>query len=176
MEILAETLIPYPRARVFETYRDSMADLAPYLPNIRAIKVLKRTERGDEIDLVNEWTGGGDIPAVARSVLSESMLTWTDYATWFQADFHVDWRTDIHAFPGAVTSSGKNRFIEVPEGTRFEIRGHFTIDAAKVPGVPRLLAKSIGATIEKVMVGQIQKNTIETARGIAKLLTKQAGG
>ena len=30
-------------------------------------------------------------------------------------------------------------------------------------------------TIEKVMVGQIVKNTIETARGLAKLMTKQAG-
>ncbi len=176
MDIVADALIPFPRARVFETYRDSLAELAPYLPNIRAIKVLKRTDRGDEIDLVNEWTGGGDIPAVARSVLSESMLTWTDYATWFQSDFRVEWRTDIHAFPGAVKSAGRNRFLEVPEGTRFEIRGHFTIDAAKVPGVPRLLAKSIGGTIEKVMVGQIQKNTLETARGLQKLMAKNAGG
>ena len=65
--------------------------------------------------------------------------------------------------------------LDQPEGTRLEIRGHFSIDAAKVPGVPRLLAKSVGGTIEKVMVGQIVKNTIETARGLAKLMTKQAG-
>ena len=175
MELVADAVIPYPRVQVFATYRDRLADLAPYLPNIRAIKVVSRTERGGEIDLVNEWTGGGDIPAVARSVLSESMLTWTDYATWFESDFHVEWRTDIHAFPGAVKSAGTNRYIVVPEGTRLEIRGHFSIDAAKVPGVPRLLAKSVGGTIEKVMVGQIVKNTIETARGLAKLMTKQAG-
>ena len=176
MELVADAVIPYPRPQVFATYRDCLAELAPYLPNIRAIKVVSRTERGDETDLVNEWTGGGDIPAVARSVLSETMLTWTDYATRFESDFRVEWRTDIHAFPGAVKSAGKNRYVVVPEGTRLEIRGHFTIDAAKVPGVPRLLAKSVGATIEKVMVAQIAKNTIETARGLAKLMTKQAGG
>lgn len=174
MELVADAVIPYPRPQVFATYRDCLAELAPYLPNIRAIKVVSRTERGDETDLVNEWTGGGDIPAVARSVLSESMLTWTDYATWFESDFHVDWRTDIHAFPGAVKSEGKNRYIEVPEGTRLEVRGHFTIDATKVPGVPRMFAKTVGATVEKFMVTQIQRNTLETVRGLTKLLAKQS--
>ena len=173
MEIVADALVPHPRSRVFSVYRDDLADMAEYLPNIRSIKVVKRVERGDEIDLVNEWTGGGDIPSVARSVLSESMLTWTDYATWFANDFRVEWRTEIHAFPGAVHSSGTNRFYETKEGTRLEVRGHFTIDAAKIPGIPRLLSKTIGGTVEKVMVTQIVKNTAETARGIAKLIEKR---
>jgi len=174
MEIVADAVVPYPRPRVFATYRDSLVELVPHLPNIRSIEVKKRVDRGGEVEFVNEWKGGGDIPAVARSVLSESMLSWTDYATWFESDFHVDWRTDIHAFPGAVKSEGKNRYIEVPEGTRLEVRGHFAIDATKVPGVPRMFAKTVGATVEKFMVTQIQRNTIETVRGLTKLLAKQS--
>jgi hypothetical protein len=173
MEIVADALIPYPRPRVFATYRDGLAELAPHLPNIRAIQVLSRTDRGAEVDFVNEWHGGGDIPSVARSVLNENMLRWTDHATWFESDYHVDWRTDIHAFPKAVKCSGKNRYIEVPGGTRLEIRGDFTIDASRIPGVPKLFAKSIGGTIEKFMVAQIVKNTTETARALEKLLAKQ---
>lgn len=174
MEIVADTVLPFPRPLVFATYRDELPGLVPYLPNIREITVRSRTDRGAEVDLVNEWKGGGDIPAVARSVLSESMLSWTDHATWFEPDYRVEWRTDVHAFPGAVKSSGTNRFIEVPEGTRFSLRGTFTCDASKVPGVPRLLAKTVGGTIEKVMVSQIAKNTIEIARGVAKLLADRA--
>ena len=130
MEIVADAVIPYRRALVFATYRDRLPDLVRYLPNIREITVRSRTERGDEIDLINEWKGGGDIPAVARSFLSESMLTWTDHATWFERDHRVTWRTDIHAFPAAVKSTGENHFIEIPEGTRFELRGTFTCDVA----------------------------------------------
>lgn len=174
MEIVADAVIPYARPLVFATYRDSLPDLVRYLPNIREIKVLARTDRGEEVDLVNEWKGGGDIPAVARSILSESMLTWTDHATWFATDFRVEWRTDVHAFPGAVKSAGTNRYIEIPEGTRLSIRGTFTCDASKVPAVPRLLAKSVGGTIEKVMVAQIAKNTIEIARGVTRQLADQS--
>ena len=172
MEFLAEAVLPYPRPLVFATYRDGLAELVDFLPNIRSIKVISRSERPGEIDLVNEWEGGGEIPAVARSILTESMLRWTDHATWFERDFRVAWRTDIHAFPGAVKSAGENRFIAIAEGTRLEIRGEFSCDASKVPGVPRLLAKMVGGTVEKVMVGQIVKNTGETARGIARLIEK----
>lgn len=172
MEIVADAVLAFPRPRVFATYRDRLVDLVPHLPNIRSITVTKRVDRGSEVDLVNEWVGGGDIPAVARSVLSESMLRWTDHATWFEGDFHVEWRTDIHAFPGAVKSEGKNRFFETPDGTRLEVRGHFTIDGAKIPGVPKIFAKSVASTVEKVMVSQIAKNTAETARGLAKLLAQ----
>lgn len=174
MEIVADAVLAYPRPRVFATYRDGLVDLAPFLPNIRSIEQIQRTEKPGEVHVVNEWKGGGDIPAVARSVISESMLRWTDHATWVEADFHVDWRTDIHAFPGAVRCEGKNRYVEIPGGTRLEIRGHFTVDASKVPGVPKLFAKTVGSAVEKFMVAQIARNTTETVRGLEKLLAKQA--
>jgi len=174
MELRADAVIPYPRPIVFATYRDRLADLTELLPNILAIEVMSRVERPGEVELVNRWRGGGDIPAMARSVLSESMLEWTDYATWFEGDFRVVWRTDVHAFPGAVKSSGQNRFVEIAEGTRLEIRGELTCDASKVPGVPRLLAKTVGGTVEKVMVGQVGKNALEMARGVAKVIAQNS--
>lgn len=174
MLLVADALLPHPRPRVFATYRDHLADLTSFLPNIRKIEILSRTERDGEVDLVNEWTGGGEIPAFARSVLTESMLRWTDHATWILRDFRVVWRTEIHAFPGAVRTSGTNRFVETADGTRLEVRGDFTCDASKIPGVPRLFAKSIGATVEKVLVAQIVKNAHEIARGVAQLVAKQS--
>src|SRR3954468_20109062 len=106
MEIKTDVTLPCPRELVFTTYRDRLDDLLAYLPNIRALKTLKREDRdGGEIYLVNEWTGGGDIPAVARTFLKESMLAWTDHATWKPASWVCAWRTDVHAFPGALLSS-----------------------------------------------------------------------
>lgn len=175
MEIVADAVVPYPLPRVFATYRDGLAELVEHLPNIREIKVLSRTERGDEVDLVNEWKGGGDVPAVARSVLNESMLTWTDHATWFERDYRVAWRTDVHAFRRAVKSEGMNRFVAVPEGTQIQVRGEFKCDASKVSGVPRLLAGTVSSAIEKFMVAQIAKNAREIARGVAKVMASRGG-
>ncbi len=173
MDIKTDVTLPYPRERVFTTYRDRLEELLAYLPNIRKLEIKKREDRGDEVYLVNEWAGGGEIPAVARSFLSESMLSWTDHATWKQAEWVCNWRTEVHAFPGALLSSGYNRFVETPGGTRIEFRGQLTCDASKVPGVPKLLAKSINGTIEKLFVGKIGENLVGVGEGIGKLLAKE---
>lgn len=173
MEIRTDVTIAFPRERVYSSYRDRLVDLLPYLPNIRDVKVLKRDPREGGVHFVNEWVGGGDIPAAARSVLSESMLRWTDHATWNDSTFVCDWRTDVHAFPKALLSSGRNSFFETPRGTRIEFRGDLTCDASKVPGVPRILAKTLNGTIEKLFVGKIVENLTAVGSGIEKLLAKE---
>jgi len=173
MEIRTDATLSFPRELVFTTYRDRLLELRPYLPNIRGLDVKKREERDGEVLLVNEFKGGGEIPSVARSFLSESMLSWTDHATWKQAEWICNWRTEVHAFPGALLSSGFNRFVETPGGTRIEFRGDLTCDASKVPGVPRLLARSLNGTIEKLFVGKIVENLVEVGKGIGKLLEKE---
>ena len=174
MEIKIDVPLPYPRERVFTTYRDRLEDLRAYLPNIRGLQIKQREERGDEVLLVNHWDGGGEIPAVARSFLSESMLSWTDHATWSTPRWRCDWRTEVHAFPGALQSSGETRFVETPAGSRIEFRGQLTCDASKVPGVPKLLARTINGTIEKIFVGKIGENLVAVGDGIGKLLAKEA--
>lgn len=176
MEIKTDVSLSFPRARIFKTYRDRLEDLAPHLPNIRGIKVSSREERPGEVVLVNEWMGGGDIPAVARAIVSESMLSWTDHATWKEASFTVEWRTVVHAFPGALESSGVNRFIETKAGAVIEFRGTLVCDASKVPGVPKLLARSLNGTIEKLFVGKIAENLVAVGRGVGKLLEMEDAG
>lgn len=175
MDIKTDVTLHFPRERVFTTYRDRLTELLQFLPNIRGLAIKKREERdGGEVHLVNEWQGGGEIPSVARSFLSESMLAWTDHATWKQKDFLCEWRTDVHAFPGALLSSGYNRFVELPGGhTRIEFRGTLSCDASKVPGVPKLLARSINGTVEKIFVGKIGENLEAVGKGIGKLLEQE---
>jgi hypothetical protein len=174
MEIKADVTLPFPRETVFTAYRDRLAELTDYLPNIRNIRVLKREDLLDEVRLVNEWTGGGDIPKAALAVLKESMLRWTDHATWKTSSHTVEWRTEVGSFPGLVQSSGFNRFVEVTQGTRLEIRGNLVCDASKLPGVPRMLAGSINGVIERFLVGQVQVNLVEVGKGVGRLLERDA--
>ncbi len=174
VEIREDVVLPFDRRRVFAAYRDRLVELVPHLPNIQSITVTSRVDRGTDTDFVNEWVGGGDIPKVVRSVIKESMLRWTDFATWHEDDFTVSWRTEVHAFPGAVSSAGKNRYVALPEGsTRIELRGDLTIDAKKVPAVPRFLERTVAEAAEKMIVGQVKTNLVAVARGVERILAAE---
>jgi hypothetical protein len=171
MELSADARIPFPRDIVFAVYRDDIVKVVPYMTNVQAIEVRSRKESGRNVEFVNEWKGGGEIPAAARAVLSEAMLSWTDYATWNADALTCDWRIETHALTEAVKCTGQNRFVDDGAGaTRLEIRGKFDIDASKIKGVPRLLAGPIGRTVEEFMVGKIKSNLVETAKSLTKYL------
>jgi len=175
MEIRCDAVLAFPRPLVWSTYRDRLVELVAYLPNIRGIEVLERHDTPDGVHFVNVWHGGGDIPAIARSFLSESMMSWTDLATWREADFETDWRMEPHTFRDAVQSSGTNRYVEVDGNkTRLEIRGELTVDASKVRGVPRLLAGKVSHAIEEFMVKAVSKNLLDVSRGVEKFLRERS--
>src|SRR5438874_445212 len=90
--------IPFPRADIFAVYRDKLPELVPYLPNVRGISVVSRTDEGSITRLLNRWKGGGEIPGPVRKLLSENLLEWDDHATWDSAKFTTDWRTVVPAF------------------------------------------------------------------------------
>jgi hypothetical protein len=174
MELRADATIPFPREIVFSAYRDELLKLLPYLPNVRSIDVTSRKEDGAVVEFVNVWHGGGDIPAAIRAVLSESVLEWTDYATWRADRLVCEWRTETHAFTEAVSCRGANRFIDAgADKTTIEIRGSLEIDAKKIRGVPSFLAGKIGRAVEEFLVGKIQSNLVETTKGLSNYLEER---
>lgn len=175
MELRADAHIPFPRDVVFAAYRDDITKVLAYLPNVRSIEVKSRTENGPLVELVNVWHGGGEIPAAARAVLSEAMLSWTDYATWNTDKLRCDWRIETHAFTEAVRCEGFNLFLEdgSPDKTLLEIRGSIQIDAKKIKGVPGFLAGKVGRTVEEFLGGKIQPNLVETAKGLTRYLQER---
>ena len=148
-----------------------IAKVLAYLPNVRAIDVQSRRDSGPVSELVNVWHGGGEIPAAARAILSESMLSWTDHATWDAEKLRCDWRIETHALTEAVLCQGFNLFLEEASGaTLLEIRGKMEIDARKIRGVPGFLAGKVGRTVEEFLGGKIQPNLVETAKALTAYL------
>jgi hypothetical protein len=168
--------IPFARAQVFKAYRDDLPKLVPYLENVRAITVTSRTDEGPVVKLVNRWKGGGEIPSVVRKVVSEDLMEWDDLATWNANDFTCQWKTIVPAFQEALDAQGTNTFTVVSDTSmRFTIRGELKVDAAKVRGVPRLLAGTIGPAVESFLVGRIQPNFLTVAKGVERWL-REGGG
>jgi hypothetical protein len=175
MKLEADARIPFDRVAVFRAYRDHLIDLLPFLPNVRGIEVKLRTDAGAVSRIVNVWHGGGEIPAAARAIVSDSMLSWTDHATWDESALTCEWRIETHAFTEAVQCGGCNTFRDDNGTTLLEIRGEIAIAAKKIKGVPGFMAGSIGRTVEQVLISKIQPNLVETARGLRSYLEKQRG-
>jgi len=173
MLISADATLLYPRSMVYAAYRDDLTKLLSYLPNVRNIEVKTRKDDGSRVDLVNIWHGGGEIPAAARTFISESMLSWTDYATWKEDAWTCDWRTETHAFTEAVDCKGQNRFLEVDGGTKIEIRGDLKIDPKKIKGVPGFLAGKVASGVESFLAAKIQPNLVEVTEGLRKYLAEK---
>jgi hypothetical protein len=174
VKLTADATLPFPRPVVFATYRDHLLSLLPYLPNVRKIEMGSRIEKGPVVEMVNVWHGGGEIPAVARAVISESMLSWTDHARWDESAFVCDWRVETHAFTDAVTCEGRHTFVPDGDGTRLETRGTLTIDASNIRAVPRLLAPRVSRLVAEFLAAKIQPNLVEVTKGLGQFLA--AGG
>ena len=170
MELSADAVLAFPRDVVFRAYRDELVELIEFMPNIRRIEIESRTEDGPVTKLVNIWHGGGEIPAAARAVLSESMLSWHDHALWDESDWTCAWRIETHSFTEAVKCEGKNRFLADGNKMKLEIRGDLKIDVSHIKAVPRLLRKSVRNTVEEFLVKKIAPNLLEVSQGLEKYL------
>lgn len=176
MIISSSVHIPFPRSLVYLTYRDKLLEIVPYLSNVRRIEIKSQREENGLTYFVNEWHGGGEIPALARAILSDAMLSWTDYATWQNAEFVTNWRIETHAFTEAVHCAGKNRFLEEGTGTRIESRGELAIDPSKITGVPHFLAGSVGQTVEDFLSKKIEPNLLQVSEGVRHYLEQAQKG
>ena len=174
MEIRTDTILTWPRKVVYETYRDRLAELVPYLPNVEKITVASSEREGATLHLLNEWKAKGDIPRVARSIIKPEMLRWKDFADWHDDEWSVDWRMELAFLNEVVETHGRNRFVEMGDDrARVEIRGVLNIDGSKIPGVPRLLGRKIAPQIEKFVVSLIKPNLVKTADGVQRFLDEQ---
>jgi hypothetical protein len=172
MELRADSRLAFPRKLVFATYRDDILKLLPYLSNVRRIDVKSRRENGPVVEMVNDWAGGGDIPAAVRAVLSESMLSWTDHAAWNEESMCCDWRIETRAFTEAVHCAGQNSFADDGAGgTILQIRGTLDIDPKQLRGVPGFVAGKVARGVEAFLVEKIQANLVDTVKGLKEYLS-----
>ena len=170
MLINADLSIPFPRPLVYITYRDNLRELVPYMPNVHDIEVKSRRCDNQLIYCINFWRGGGQIPLALRAILSEAMLSWSEYQTWDESNFTQKWQIETQAFTKAVFCRGQNRFLSKNGTTVIENRTELRINPESIEGVPQFLKKQIASTLEKFLGQKIVANLIQTSQGIQKYL------
>lgn len=174
MQIHSESRIHHPLELVYQSYRDRLPEIAPYTPDIREIVVHSREERPEGPKLHNIWVADREIPAIANGLIKEDMLRWDDFASWNDAERHVDWVLRIPAFPDQVQCSGRNAFFDDGAGgTRVVLSGDLSISLKKIPGVPRLLAGRIAPKIEEFIVKLVTPNLEKVNSSLERFLDEQ---
>ena len=170
MKIHSESRIPHAQAKVYGAYRDRLPEVAAYIPDIKSITVVSREDVAHGCTLHNRWAADREIPKMVQRFLKPEMLCWDDYADWHDDAAYCDWRLSIPAFPTQVQCSGRNTFVADGEHTRVVLTGELHIQASKIPGVPKLLARQLAPQIEKFIVRLITPNLEQVNRSLGTFL------
>jgi hypothetical protein len=174
MKFFTKIHIPFPRSLVYTTYRDTLVQLVPYMPNVRRIELVSQQEGAKGLKLVHEWHGGGEIPGAMRTFLSEELLSWTNYATWNDAAWTTDWRNETHTLKEAVSCAGTNRFLEDGKGTLVESSGQLLIESDQLHAVPRLMRGMVAHAVEDILGKQIEPNFLQMGNGVRRYLEEHS--
>jgi len=173
MKILSESKIAHPASAVFEAYRDRLSEVAAYIDDVKSITVADRKGNGSKVALHNVWASATEIPKMARSFIKPDQLQWDDYAEWDANTMVGTWRLNVRAFPDAVSCSGTTTIVADGDSAKVVLHGDLEINVAKVPGVPRLLARKIGPAVEKFIVAMVKPNLEKTNGAIERFLDAQ---
>lgn len=176
MKIDSQTRIHHPRDVVFRAYRDRLAEVVPYIPDIREIKVHSREEEGGRVVLHNEWIADRDVPKAFSMVLKPEHLRWDDHATWDEDTWTCRWTIKPRVFTDAVSCSGENVFSDDGDGhTRLALKGDLTIRLESIPGVPGFLGRRLAPQLEKFIVNLITPNLERVNTSLEQFLDEHGG-
>jgi len=170
MKIESDVHLSFPREQAFRAYRDELPNLVPYLPNVRSIEV-KESEVAPggvatRVRKLNLWRAKADVPSVAQSIIKPEMLAWDDHALWDEADWSCEWRVAPHFFSDRIRCSGRNRFVPDATGVTLQLRGELEVEVKGLPGVPKLLAGTVGHGLEKFVVALLTPNLTSVGKGL----------
>lgn len=166
-----DQIINHPRQLVFETYRDKLPALVPYLPNCERIDVVSREElEGGIVKLKNHWFADVKVPRAARRFVKDELMSWYDHARWDPEAFTVDWTFELLVFSEAAACAGKNHFEVVDDKTtRYVLTGQLDLDLQKMPFVPRMF-KGLAPRVEQWLINGVQPNLESIGAAVGQYL------
>ncbi len=172
MLISLDLEIPFPRPRVYVTYRDQLEEQVGYMDGVDGVEVKSRSQEKGQVYCVNEWHSKTQIPTPLRVVLGEQLFSWTESVIWNESDFTVRWQIQTHAFTEAVSCAGSNRFRAEGNKTVVEHRGELRIDPQKLLSIPWFLRSQIAQLSENFLVQQTKTNLKQMGEAVRKELEK----
>lgn len=145
--------VAVPPDLAWTTLHTRLPDMAPWLPHVDRIEVLKEqsiSERRTSRDY--SWHVEDDlVPAIAKPFLREHMQALHSATLWHHDQQQVELQFYVDTAPGLLDCSG--HFALIPEGdnTLMTLQAEIVILPEKLPGLPALVGKGIRPTVERVV-------------------------
>ncbi len=167
MKLESQDTIDQPVDTVYQTVRDDLANLAPYLPNVDKIvcETKKSGKTGPKI--VNRWYAKAELPALLQKIIKPELLSWIDKAEWDDNSRLVRYTLESSIGNNLFEASGVNYFHEAPDGkTQLRITCEVTLHPENLPGVPKLLAGKVLPMVEGLLKKMLEPNLMSLAEGL----------
>ncbi|MBL3591290.1 MAG: hypothetical protein JMN24_16095 [gamma proteobacterium endosymbiont of Lamellibrachia anaximandri] len=154
-------MVKHPRDLVWETIRDHLSEIVPYLDDIASVTTEQRAQDPDGVlQLVNLWQADIAIPDILTSVIDTDSVSWTDHAGWHPNNHECHWQIKPHFFSDRISCSGSTHYESAigGRGTRITFAGQFDVSAHDIPGIPAFMENSAAKVIESLVTTLIPKN------------------
>jgi len=171
MQFVISDPIPLSEEEAFTLMRDQMSTLVPYMPDTDSIEELSREEEGDVVKVVKRWQASPQsVPKALQKLITPELMSWRDHATWSSEQKSGTWELEALTGGDLFSCSGVTAIKPHPQGALLEITVNLDIYPENLPGVPKLLAKTIRGQVEK-FIGQILSDNM---RQLAQSVTRYA--
>ena len=163
-------------ALAWSTLHEQLPDMAPWLPHVARIEVLKEqpiSERRSARDYA--WHVQDDIvPAVAKPFLRDHMQALHSSTLWHHDQQQVELQFFLDTVPGLLDCHGHFALIEDDGGTLVTLQAEIIILPEKLPGLPALVGKGIRPTVERVVEDALRPALEALPEALESLLAETA--
>jgi hypothetical protein len=154
-----ERIIEAPRDVVYCILRDRQVELNESLPNIKSCRIVENcSDDGCRRKMVAEMRGRGLVPFMLSPFLNSDQLIWSSHQLWDEKDWSCDFFVVAHYYKDALDVRGRWTFEEAPAGTRISIKSRIEIEAGRIPGMPKQVAKPVSSFVEHILHAMTEPN------------------
>jgi hypothetical protein len=146
-----EHTFPEIPVELFEKYLNH-PELIAMLKGMPGFRSRDLIERKDDPDGIIHWTfrvvAGGDVPASARKVVTEDMLTWDEVTRFVPQEHTIYWRIRPlkDRIKDILNSHGTWKLVPDGQGTRRIIDGHIEV---KIPFVGKVAEAFLASELKR---------------------------
>jgi hypothetical protein len=175
MEFKTISMIKEPADQVWETFRDRFEEIGEQVDDLEYIRLQEKKENASgQLVSVYEWRANPNLPAIVKSYIQPSMLTWDDTATWDADQKVCYWQIESHYFREKMQCSGSTSFSPAMGGRgcklTFEGNIHWEGGLSQLMGI---MEGPIARAVENVISKMVPKSFHKVSSAVAELIAAE---
>ncbi len=154
---------------VYKTLRDDLYKLVRYMPDVRSISLIDRTETEDKIITLNKWEGRNILPATLSEFIKLENIAWIDRGEWSKTGYLCTWNYDPFIFQERINARGQDIFTTDGTQTTITFTGEIYLNFDQYPFVvvvPAMIRKKIVDEFTNIILSLIQSNFKALIKGL----------